>query len=97
MSRRVDNFICATLVSFVSCVLAGAGARWFGSQTVTTAEVAAILLLVPGVPALNAQSDILEGRSTLGGARVVTVVMMLVFIAAGLWVGQVLFNIWERR
>ena len=94
-SRRVDNFICTTLVSFASCVLAGVGARAARSETETTAMVAAILLLVPGVPALNAQSDILEGRPTLGSARVVTVVMTLIFIAAGLWVGRALLSAWQ--
>jgi uncharacterized membrane protein YjjP (DUF1212 family) len=31
--------------------------------------IAPVLLLVPGVPAFNAQYDILEGRPTLGSAR----------------------------
>jgi len=53
------------------------------------------LLLVPGVPAVNALSDILEGRPTLGSARVVTIIMTLVFIAAGLWVGPVLLGLWH--
>jgi uncharacterized membrane protein YjjP (DUF1212 family) len=59
------------------------------------AMIASILLLVPGVPAVNAQSDILEGRPTLGSARVVTVVMTLIFIAAGLWIGPVLLHLWH--
>ena len=46
--------------------------------------VASILLLVPGVPAVNAQTDILEGHPTLGSARLATVVMTLIFMAAGL-------------
>jgi uncharacterized membrane protein YjjP (DUF1212 family) len=54
--------------------------------------IASILLLVPGVPAVNAQSDILEGHPTLGSARAVTVVMILIFVAAGLWIGQILLG-----
>ena len=50
--------------------------------------VASVLLLVPGVPSVNTQSDILGGRPTLGSARLATVIMTLIFIAAGLWVGQ---------
>jgi uncharacterized membrane protein YjjP (DUF1212 family) len=46
------------------------------------------LLLVPGVPALNAQNDILEGRPTLGSARAVWVMVILVFIAAGVRLAQ---------
>jgi uncharacterized membrane protein YjjP (DUF1212 family) len=92
LSRQVNLFICATLVSFLSSLLAGFGARWAGSETIPTAMIAAILLLVPGVPAVNAQSDILEGHPTLGSARAVSVAMTLVFVAAGLSIAQMILN-----
>lgn len=95
ITRHVNVFICATLVSFLSSLIGGLGARWIGSETITTAMVASILLLVPGVPAVNAQSDILEGHPTLGSARAVTVVMSLIFLAAGLWLSQMLLNQWQ--
>ena len=94
LARHVNVFICATLVSFLSSVLGGVGARLAGSDAVTTAMIASILLLVPGVPAVNAQSDILEGHPTLGSARAVSVGMILIFVAAGLWIGQMLMNEW---
>jgi uncharacterized membrane protein YjjP (DUF1212 family) len=47
-----------------------------------------VLLLVPGVPALNAQSDIMEGHPTLGSARAVSVIMLLMFIAIGVLIAQ---------
>jgi|SRR5271157_6388614 len=90
--RRVNVFLCTTLVSLLGSLFCGLGARWAGSQAMTTAMLASILMLVPGVPAVNAQSDILEGRPTLGSARAVTVVMTLIFIAAGLWVGPMLLS-----
>ncbi len=86
---QVNVFICTALVSFVCSVISGLGARWMGSATFTTAMIASILLLVPGVPAVNAQSDVLEGYPTLGSARAVTVAMVLVFIAVGLWLGKI--------
>jgi uncharacterized membrane protein YjjP (DUF1212 family) len=92
LARQVNIFICATLVSLLSSVIGGLGARWVGSETITTAMIASILLLVPGVPAVNAQSDILQGHPTLGSARAVSVAMTLIFAAAGLWVGQMLLN-----
>jgi len=88
-TRHFNVFLNATLVSFVSSVIGGLGARYAASQTVATAMIASILLLVPGVPALNAQNDILEGRPTLGSARAVWVVVILIFVTAGLWLGQV--------
>jgi uncharacterized membrane protein YjjP (DUF1212 family) len=92
LTRHVNVFICVALVSLFSSVLSGVGARWTGSDTITTAMISSILLLVPGVPAVNAQTDILEGHPTLGSARAVSVGMILVFAAAGLWVGQMLVN-----
>lgn len=95
LTRHFNVFICASLVSCLSSLIGGFGARWAGSDAVTTAMVASILLLVPGVPAVNAQSDILEGHPTLGSARAVSVGMILIFVAAGLWVGQMLMSHWQ--
>lgn len=94
LTRQVNVFICAAVVSFLSSVLGGLGAHWLNSQTITTAMVASILLLVPGVPSVNALNDILEGHPTLGSARAVTVAVILIFVATGLWFGQVLLANW---
>jgi uncharacterized membrane protein YjjP (DUF1212 family) len=91
-ARPLNVFISATLVAFLAASLSGLGARWIGSQTVAGAMTAATLLLVPGVPSLNAQNDILEGRPTLGSARAVWVVVMLVFITAGVWGAQAILG-----
>ena len=90
LARHVNVFICATVVAFVGSTLGGLGAHWAGSGTVTTAMIASILLLVPGIPCVNAQSDILDGHPTLGSARAITVAVILIFVTAGLWLGQVL-------
>jgi len=86
--RNVNVFISATVLAFLGSTLSGFGARWAGSQTVATDMTVAVLLLVPGVPSLNAQNDILEGRPTLGSARAVWVAVILVFITAGVWLAQ---------
>jgi uncharacterized membrane protein YjjP (DUF1212 family) len=95
LQYRVNAFLRTALISFLSSMLGGLLASWAGSATLTTAVIASVLLLVPGVPAVNAQSDILEGYPTLGSARAVTVAMTLVFIAAGLWVSRVLLIYWH--
>lgn len=88
IARQVNVFIAATLISFVASVLSGIGSRLAGSATVDTAMTAAVLLLVPGVPSLNAQYDILNGRPTLGSARAVWVAVILIFLTIGVWLGQ---------
>jgi uncharacterized membrane protein YjjP (DUF1212 family) len=82
---RVNFFLAVTIVAFLGSLLAGIGAGWMGSQTVARDMVVTVLLLVPGVPAFNAQFDMLEGRPTLGSARAATVALTLIFMTAGVW------------
>jgi len=86
--RQVNVFLSTAVVAFLGSTVAGLGARWFGSQTVMRDMVVTVLLLVPGVPAFNAQLDILEGRPSLGSARAVWVAMILIFMTAGVWIAQ---------
>lgn len=92
LERQVNVFFCATLVSFLAALISDLGAHWSGSETVPTAMIASILLLVPGIPCVNAQSDILEGHPTLGSARAVSVAMVLIFMAVGLWLAQAMIS-----
>lgn len=86
--RNCNVFVATTVVAFLGSVLCGFGGRWIGSTTVALDMTVPVLLLVPGVPSLNAQNDILEGRPTLGSARAVWVAVILVFITAGVWLAQ---------
>jgi uncharacterized membrane protein YjjP (DUF1212 family) len=86
--HKVNAFISAAVVAFLGSGLCGFGARWAGSHTLATDMIAPVLLLVPGVPAFNAEYDILEGYPTLGSARAVWVVVMVIFMTAGVWLAQ---------
>jgi uncharacterized membrane protein YjjP (DUF1212 family) len=86
--HKVNAFISAAVVALLGAGLCGLGARWAGSRTLATDMIAPVLLLVPGVPAFNAQYDILEGYPSLGSARAVWVVVMLIFMTAGVWLAQ---------
>ena len=61
--------IGATLIAFAASMLSGIGARLAGSHTIDPAMIAAVLLLIPGVPALNALNDVLDGTEL--GRRIV--------------------------
>ena len=92
---QVNVFIAASVVAFVASAASGMGARLLGSLTVDKAMLASVLLLVPGVPAINAQDDILEGHPTLGSARAVWVLVTLAFLSVGVWLGQMLLGDWR--
>jgi uncharacterized membrane protein YjjP (DUF1212 family) len=83
--RHVNTFLSTALVALIASSLSALGARWAGSQTVTRDMIASVLMLVPGIPAFNAQADILEGHPTLGSARAVWVAVILLFMALGVW------------
>ena len=57
------------------------------------AMAASVLLLFPGVPALNAVHDMMEGHPTLGAARAVVVGMIIIFMAAGVLMSRTLLGI----
>lgn len=85
---RHNIFVTAGIVSFVTALLAGLGARFVGSAQVNIAMVAAVLLLVPGVAVLNAQVDVLESKPNLAAARALRVLYLLTFMALGLALAQ---------
>ena len=91
-SHDVNSFVMTALVAFVSSAFAGLLAPTLGSTTVAIAMSAAVLMLVPGVPAINAQSDIMEGFPTLGSARAVSVAMVLVFLTVGVGTTRLLLG-----
>ena len=88
VQRGVNGFVVAAIVAFTAAFASGSGALFLNSATVETAMFSAVLLLVPGVPAVNAQTDIMEGRPTLGSARAIHVFMILVFVTVGIWFAQ---------
>jgi uncharacterized membrane protein YjjP (DUF1212 family) len=93
LRRGANTFVVAAIIAFLSSTLGGLTAKWMGSSTISTAMIASVLLLVPGVPALNAQSDIMEGHPTLGSARAISVSMLLMFIAIGVLISQAVLGV----
>lgn len=93
ITRRVNVFVVAAIIGCVSATLGGLGARLVGSHTVELAMMASILLLVPGVPSTNAQTDIMDGYPTMGSARAIWVMMIMVFAVTGLWIAEFLLKV----
>ena len=80
--REVNYFLVALLTALVASLLAS-GALWF-SDTPQSALTASVLLLVPGVPLINAGVDILRGYISAGLARATTSLVVFLGIALGL-------------
>ncbi|HQC72822.1 MAG TPA: threonine/serine exporter family protein [Candidatus Competibacteraceae bacterium] len=82
--RRMNYFMVVLLTALVASLVAGS-ALWL-SQTPQSALTAAVLLLVPGVPLINASIDLLRGYISAGLARAATSLMVFLGIALGLGV-----------
>ncbi len=92
--KKYNIFLTAGTVSFIAALLAGFGAKALGSVHLPLAMVASVLLLVPGIPVLNAQIDVIEGKPNLAAARALRITFLLLFMALGLSIAQgfVLWN-----
>ncbi len=86
--RHFNHYVIAALVAFIAASIGGLGSRYLGSATIPLSMMASILLLVPGVPATNAQLDIMDGYPSMGSARAVTVMMVMVFATVGVWLAE---------
>lgn len=93
LRRGVNVFVVAGLIACFCALLGGLGARLMRSTTTDVAMMASILLLVPGVACINAQADIMDGFPTMGSARAVWVVMVMVFCAIGVWMAEALLGV----
>lgn len=92
LRRGVNLHVMAAVVAFTAGSIGGWGAKLLGSGSVEMALMASTLLLVPGVPATNAQMDIMEGFPTVGSARAVVVAMIMVFSTTGIWCANALMR-----
>ena len=93
LRRGANVFVVAVCVAFLASSIGGLGVQWAGSKTLDIAMIASVLLLVPGVPALDAQYDILDGYPTLGTARAVVVSMILIFVATGVLIARAVLGV----
>ncbi|WP_031336945.1 threonine/serine exporter family protein [Rhodopseudomonas sp. B29] len=93
LAHHTNVFVVAGIVGYFAAALGCIGARLAGSSTVELAMMASTLLLVPGVPSTNAQTDIMDGYPTMGSARAITVIMIMVFAVTGVWLAEFLLRI----
>jgi uncharacterized membrane protein YjjP (DUF1212 family) len=91
--RGLNAYVVAAVIGFVAAALAGFGARAFGSDTINLAMMASVLLLVPGIPVTNAQTDVMDGYPSMGSARAVTVLMIMIFATTGVLLAEGLLGL----
>lgn len=85
LARRYFNPLMVVIVTaFVAGVLASSAAIFHLTPQPQTAQAAAVLLLVPGVPLINAAQDLIRGHLVTGVMRGITGGLISLGIALGL-------------
>ena len=74
-------YLCA---AFCASLTASCGVVWQLGTTPQTALGVSVLLLIPGIPLINAVQDILDGHVLMGIVRAVQAGMLIAAIALGL-------------
>jgi len=82
--RDLNPLLQATLTSFVAGLTVGLLRMTGLAFQPETAMAAAVLLLVPGVPFVNAVEDLIKGYTVVGLARFTTSLLIILAIALGL-------------
>ncbi len=83
LNQRHINYFLVVLITALTASLVASSALWL-SQTPQSALTAAVLLLVPGAPLINASVDILHGHISAGLALATTSLVVFLGIALGL-------------
>lgn len=83
--RRLNGFIAAVAAAWAAGSIVGAAHAGLGLPAAPEPALAAsVLLLVPGVPAINSVEDVLKGHLVVGLARATTGVLTILAAAIGL-------------
>lgn len=83
-ARNFNALLVTIVTAFVAGLVASSATIFQLSPHGETAMIAAVLLLVPGVPLINAVEDIIKGHAVLGIVRAATGCTLLLGIALGL-------------
>ncbi|RME58095.1 MAG: threonine/serine exporter [Caldilineae bacterium] len=83
--RFVHPLFMVILTALTAAGLVGGAARLGWQGDVQIALAASVLLLVPGVPLINAAEDLIQGHMVIGLARGVNGALIALSIALGLW------------
>ena len=93
LKKGCDVRLVFVLCAFVSSVLASAASLFSLGSTAEVATATSVLYLVPGIPLLNAFSDMVDRHYICFFSRITDAVVLTCCLSAGLCAGMKLMNI----
>jgi uncharacterized membrane protein YjjP (DUF1212 family) len=91
--RHFNPLLAITITAFVAGLIAGSTAVFGWGNTPQHALAASVLLLVPGVPLINAAEDLFTGHLVIGFVRGLNGSLISLAIALGLLLAMALLGI----
>jgi uncharacterized membrane protein YjjP (DUF1212 family) len=91
--RGANHYISFIVAAFVASFIAGLTIRFNLGSTSQIALATSVLFLIPGVPLLNAVTDVIEGHVLTGTARGVNAIALILCISLGLLLTMLTFGL----
>lgn len=82
--RKFNQYLNVVITAFVAAMLASVAGLIQATPQSTVALAASVILLVPGVPFINAVEDFIKGHTVVGLARGTVGILIILCIALGL-------------
>ena len=81
--REFNGYLCVYLAALSAALVAGAFMRFGQNIALENAFATSVLFLIPGVPLINAFSDLVDGNILTGMARLINGLIISFCIALG--------------
>lgn len=91
--QNFNPYLCVLFASFTATMIAGASVYYGIGRSAEEAFATSVLFLIPGVPFINAFTDMIDGNTSAGTARVLHSLIISLAIALGMITPILLFNI----
>ncbi len=93
IKRNYNTYLCIVFASFAATLIAGASVYYGVGKSAEVAFATSVLFLIPGVPFINALSDMIDGNISAGVARVIHGLIISFAIALGMFLSMLIYNI----
>jgi uncharacterized membrane protein YjjP (DUF1212 family) len=91
--RNFNIYLCVLFSAFTASVIAGASVYYGIGSSAEEAFATSVLFLIPGVPLINAFTDMIDGNISTGMARFVHGLIIAFAIALGMLLSMLIFNL----
>ena len=90
--QNYNIYLCVVFASFAASLIAGASVYCGIGKSAEEAFATSVLFLIPGVPFINALTDMIDGNVSAGLARVIHGLIISFAIALGMLLAKLIYN-----